>query len=196
MKMIDIIKCIDKSNNRVVNYFIINNISTVNTDEILELLHKYNYFDNSYNKDWFSRLLLGNLVEDFKVNLKLETISEYDLEQLNIEVVKVEMILNQLNRLKNNQEIANYIIERDLLKTKCQLELSLASLCIILRKMCENQFITLNQERRKDINSIIHSNRFDFFEDDKVYVFSQKGQEEVNIIQLLDYAKKIFKEIV
>ena len=115
------------------------------------------------------------------------------LEQLNIEVVKVEMILNQLNRLKNNQEIANYIIERDLLKTKCQLELSLASLCIILRKMCENQFITLNQERRKDI---IHSNRFDFFEDDKVYVFSQKGQEEVNIIQLLDYAKKIFKEIV
>ena len=100
------------------------------------------------------------------------------------------------NRLKNNQEIANYIIERDLLKTKCQLELSLASLCIILRKMCENQFITLNQERRKDINSIIHSNRFDFFEDDKVYVFSQKGQEEVNIIQLLDYAKKIFKEIV
>ncbi len=82
------------------------------------------------------------------------------------------------------------------LKTKCQLELSLASLCIILRKMCENQFITLNQERRKDINSIIHSNRFDFFEDYKVYVYSQKGQEEVNIIQLLDYAKKIFKEIV
>ena len=51
-------------------------------------------------------------------------------------------------------------------------------------------------ERRKDINSIIHSNRFDFFEDYKVYVYSQKGQEEVNIIQLLDYAKKIFKEIV
>ena len=118
------------------------------------------------------------------------------LEQLNIEVVKVEMILNQLNRLKNNQEIANYIIERDLLKTKCQLELSLAFLGIILKKMVENQFITLNQERRKDINSIIHSNRFDFFEDYKVYVYSQKGQEEVNIIQLLDYAKKIFKEIV
>mgnify|MGYP007028414294 FL=1 len=84
MKMIDIIKCIDKSNNKLLNYFIINNIDTVNTDEILELLHKYNYFDNGYDKDWFSRLLLGNLVEDFKVNLKLETIPEYDLEQLNI----------------------------------------------------------------------------------------------------------------
>ena len=31
------------------------------------------------------------------------------LEQLNIEVVKVEMILNQLNRLKNNQEITNEV---------------------------------------------------------------------------------------
>ena len=125
-------------------------------------------------------------------------IYEDDTYKLDIseETLRRKRIIEKLNRLKNNQEIANYIIERDLLKTKCQLELSLASLCIILRKMCENQFITLNQERRKDINSIIHSNRFDFFEDDKVYVFSQKGQEEVNIIQLLDYAKKIFKEIV
>ena len=112
------------------------------------------------------------------------------------QIIEVEMVLNQLNRLKNQMNISNRIVERDLLKTKCQLELSLAALCILLRKMCENQFIILNQERRKDINSIIHSNRFDFFEDDKVYVYSQKGQEEVNIIQLLDYAKKIFKEIV
>lgn len=118
------------------------------------------------------------------------------LDQINIEIIEVEMVLNQLNRLKNQMNISNRIVERDLLKTKCQLELSLASLCILLRKMCENQFITLNQERRKDINSIIHSNRFDFFEDDKVYVYSQKGQEEVNINQILDYAKKIFKEIV
>lgn len=118
------------------------------------------------------------------------------LDQINIEIIEVEMVLNQLNRLKNQINISNRIVERDLLKTKCQLELALASLCILLRKMCENQFITLNQERRKDINSIIHSNRFDFFEDDKVYVYSQKGQEEVNINQLLDYAKKIFKEIV
>ena len=80
MKMIDVIKCTNKSDNKLINFFIIKSIDTVNTDEILELLHKYNYFD----KDWFSRLLLGNLVEDFKVNLKLETIPEYDLEQLNI----------------------------------------------------------------------------------------------------------------
>ena len=112
------------------------------------------------------------------------------------QIIEVEMVLNQLNRLKNQMNISNRIVERDLLKTKCQLELSLAALCILLRKMCENQFIILNQERRKDINSIIHSNRFDFFEDDKVYVYSQKGQEEVNINQLLDYAKRIFKEIV
>ena len=84
MKMIDVIKCTNKSDNKLVNLFIIKSIDTVNTDEILELLHKHNYFDNGYDKDWFSRLLLGNLVEDFKVNLKLETITEYDLEELNI----------------------------------------------------------------------------------------------------------------
>ena len=48
MKMIDVIKCTNKSDNRLLNYFIISDIDTVNTDEILELLHKYNYFDNSY----------------------------------------------------------------------------------------------------------------------------------------------------
>ena len=84
MKMIDVIKCTNKSDNKLVNLFIIKSIDTVNTNEILELLHKHNYFDNGYDKDWFSRLLLGNLVEDFKVNLKLETITEYDLEELNI----------------------------------------------------------------------------------------------------------------
>lgn len=51
----------------LLNCFIISSIDTVNTDEILEFLHKYNYFDNGYDKDWFSRLLLGNLVEDFKL---------------------------------------------------------------------------------------------------------------------------------
>ena len=45
------------------------------------------------------------------------------LEQLNIEVVKVEMILNQLNRLKNNQEIANYIIERESFKNKVSIRI-------------------------------------------------------------------------
>lgn len=118
------------------------------------------------------------------------------LEQLNIEIIKVEMVLNQLNKLSLQEEIANHIVKRDKSKTKCQLELSLASLCIIMRKMAENQFITLEMERRKDINSIIHSNRFDFFDEDKVYVYSQKGKEEVNINQLLDYARKMLKDIL
>ena len=60
------------------------------------------------------------------------------LDQINIEIIEVEMVLNQLNRLKNQMNISNRIVERDLLKTKCQLELSLAALCILLRKMCEN----------------------------------------------------------
>ena len=60
--------------------------------------------------------------------------------------------------------------------------------------MCENQFITLNQERRKDINSIIHSNRFDFLKIIKDLCIFTKRARRVNIIQLLVIPKKIFKE--
>ena len=42
------------------------------------------------------------------------------LDQINIEIIEVEMVLNQLNRLKNQMNISNRIVERDLLKTKCQ----------------------------------------------------------------------------
>ena len=113
------------------------------------------------------------------------------LDQINIEIIEVEMVLNQLNRLKNQMNISNRIVERDLLKTKCQLELSLAALCILLRKMCENQFIILNQERRKDINSIIHSNKFEYHDHDRIYVYSQKGKEPVDLNNLLRFARSI-----
>ena len=39
------------------------------------------------------------------------------LDQINIEIIEVEMVLNQLNRLKNQMNISNRIVERDLLKT-------------------------------------------------------------------------------
>ena len=38
------------------------------------------------------------------------------LDQINIEIIEVEMVLNQLNRLKNQMNISNRIVERDLLK--------------------------------------------------------------------------------
>ena len=48
----------------------------------------------------------------------------------------------------------------------------------------ENNFIEIDSETRRDINSIIHSNKFEV-EDGKVIVYSQKGEELVNIDNLL-----------
>lgn len=83
-------------------------------------------------------------------------------EQLNNALIAVEMVFNQLRKLNDNDEIDRTIVIKDIIRTKFQLELSLASLCIILRKMNENDFLKLNQARRKDVNSIIHSNKFEF----------------------------------
>ncbi|MBM6842224.1 hypothetical protein H6A03_11995 [[Clostridium] spiroforme] len=110
-------------------------------------------------------------------------------EQLNNALISVEMVFNQLRKLNDNDEIDRTIIIKDMIRTKFQLELSLASLCIILRKMNENDFIKLNQARRKDVNSIIHSNKFEFIDEHQIFVFSQKGKEEVDLYELIDYAK-------
>lgn len=111
------------------------------------------------------------------------------LEQLNNAIVSVEMIFNQLRRLRDNDEIDRQFIIKDIIRTEFQLELSLASVCIILRKMNENVFLKLDQERRRDVNSIIHSNKFEFIDEHKIYAFSQKGKEEVDLYELIDYAK-------
>ncbi|RHM60871.1 MULTISPECIES: hypothetical protein [Coprobacillaceae] len=114
------------------------------------------------------------------------------LDLLDDAIVDVEAIYNQLNRLAaNNQTIDEKVIKKDKIKTKYQLELSLASLCILLRKMAENMFIQLPAEIRKDMNSIIHSNRFEFDDQDIIYVYSQKGKEEVSLKGLLLFARSV-----
>lgn len=110
-------------------------------------------------------------------------------EQLNNALIAVEMVFNQLRKLNDNDEIDRTIVIKDIIRTKFQLELSLASLCIILRKMNENDFLKLNQARRKDVNSIIHSNKFEFIDEHQIFVFSQKGKEEVDLYELIEYAK-------
>ena len=128
---------------------------------------------------------------------KREIKEECYLDMLEDELNSVDAVLNHIEKVEIKEGIFDeHVIQKDLIRAYFDLELALASLCILLRKMSENLFIHIDEDIRRDINSIIHSNRFDFFEDDKVYVYSQKGQEEVNINQLLDYAKRIFKEIV
>ena len=112
------------------------------------------------------------------------------IDALNESMISVEKTINLLTRLEHNRlNIDESIVSKDISKAILDLELNLASMCILLRKMSENKFIELPTGLRRDMNSIIHSNRFDYDED--IIVYSQKGREEVNLDELLNFCKDI-----
>ena len=112
------------------------------------------------------------------------------LEALEDNTVSVEMIMNRLNQIDQKKGIfEEQILAHDRTKTILDLELSLATLCVLLRKMSENLFIDTPEELRRDMNSIIHSNRFEY--NREVVVFSQKGRERVDLKALLAFCHHV-----
>lgn len=113
------------------------------------------------------------------------------MEALEDNVVGVEMILNRFNQIDNKKGIFDsYILTHDRTKAILDLELSLATLCILLRKMSENLMVAIPSELRRDINSIIHSNRFEYNRLE-VIVYSQKGREPVDLRGLLRFCHSV-----
>ena len=113
------------------------------------------------------------------------------MEALEDNVVGVEMILNRFNQIENKKGIFDsYILTHDKTKATLDLELSLATLCILLRKMSENLMVVIPDDLRRDMNSIIHSNRFEYnrFE---VIVYSQKGREQVDLNGLIRFCHSL-----
>lgn len=112
------------------------------------------------------------------------------IEALENAIASSEMIMNHLVQLSEREgEVQEHILRKDRIKTILNLELSLADYCILLRKMQENKFIAYDEDVRMDINSIIHSNRFEY--EEEVVVYSQRGREKVNLPQLLQYGKDV-----
>ncbi len=112
------------------------------------------------------------------------------MEALEKSAVSVEIILNRLVQIDDKKGIIDdVVLMKDKRKTILDLELSLADLCILLRKMSENLFIQIDKELRRDMNSIIHSNRFEYYQE--VIVYSQKGREEVDLKALLAFCHQI-----
>ena len=125
------------------------------------------------------------------MNKKREMKEQCYLEALENGVVSVEMIINRLRQIKDKEGIFDkHILDHDYMETILDLELSLASLCILLRKMSENVFIMISDDLRIDMNSIIHSNRFEYC-DGEIVVYSQKGREEVDLDHLLSFCHSI-----
>lgn len=113
------------------------------------------------------------------------------LEALEDNLVSVEMILNRLNQIEQKKGVFDaYILAHDRSKTILDLELSLATLCVLLRKMSENLFIVTPEELRRDMNSIIHSNRFEY-DRLEVIVYSQKGKEHVDLDALMAFCHRL-----
>ena len=113
------------------------------------------------------------------------------MEALEDNVVGVEMILNRFNQIDNKKGVFDsYILTHDRTKAILDLELSLATLCILLRKMSENLMVVIPSELRRDINSIIHYNRFEYNRLE-VIVYSQKGREPVDLRGLLHFCHSV-----
>ena len=71
------------------------------------------------------------------------------------------------------------------------LELALERLFILVINMYENFFFHIYVDILRDINSIIHSNKFEYHDHDRIYVYSQKGKEPVDLNNLLRFARSI-----
>ena len=123
---------------------------------------------------------------------KREMKEECYLEALEDNLVSVEMVLNHLKQIENCEGVFDeQILKHDRVRTTLDLELGLATLCILLRKMSENVFISFSNDLRKDMNSLIHSNRFEYNEDNELIVYSQKGRESVDLEALLNFCHSI-----
>lgn len=126
-----------------------------------------------------------------KMGNKRELKQHCYMEALEDNIVSVEMILNRLNQIEQKKGIFDaYILQHDRTKTILDLELSLATLCILLRKMSENLLIVTPEELRRDMNSIIHSNRFEYNRLE-VVVYSQKGKEQVDLNALMAFCHRV-----
>ncbi len=112
------------------------------------------------------------------------------LAALEDSVTAVEVTLNRLKQIEAKEGVFDdMILKNDKNKTVLDLELTLATLCILLRKMSENLFIKVSDELRRDMNSIIHSNRFEY--DHEIVAYSQKGRETIELDRLLKFAHSI-----
>ena len=73
---------------------------------------------------------------------KREIKEECYLDMLEDEINSVEAVINHIKKIRNKIGIFDEaVLQKDIIRAQFDLELALASLCILLRKMSENIFI-------------------------------------------------------
>lgn len=116
-------------------------------------------------------------------------------ERLENTIKDVEIILNRIRKLNHSYEsIEEEFIIKELESCYCDLELSMALVAVIIRKLVENQFTKITDEDRQDINALVHSNRFDY-KGDEVIVFSRLSSENVQVEHFIELGKTILLQL-
>ena len=116
-------------------------------------------------------------------------------ERLEKTLFDVEVILNRIKKINTQYEsIDEEVLNKELENCYCDLEISMALMAVIIRKLVENQFIKITDEDRSDINALIHSNRFDY-KDDRVVVYSRLSSESVELEHFTDLGKEILAQL-
>lgn len=119
------------------------------------------------------------------------------LETLEKSLISVEILINRVKKIEEKKGVFDdEVLLKDHMETFLGLELSLATLCVLLRKMSENLFIQIPKDIRQDMNSIIHSNRFEYDEKERLVVYSQKGREVIELENILNLSRSIISDKV
>ena len=108
-------------------------------------------------------------------------------------ITNVEVIMNRIDKTYAREDVIDMkYIEQDLEESYFDLEISLATLAVLLRKMSENSYITLPQSVRDDINALIHSAKFVYDMDSRfIRVYSRRGEEQIKLAHFLEFAKEV-----
>ena len=117
------------------------------------------------------------------------------LDNLEESINNVEMITNHIDKIYLSMEkIGLDYVQQDLEESYFDLEIALALMAILLRKMSENNYITIPEHLRVDINALIHSAKFIYDTNaEMIKVYSRKGEEEIHLIELLKFAKSVIQ---
>ncbi|MBS5114947.1 MAG: hypothetical protein KHY88_04505 [Erysipelotrichaceae bacterium] len=105
----------------------------------------------------------------------------------------VEIVMNHIDKFYVKYgEFDDQMITDELEETYFELELTLATLAVLIRKMHENSYIEIPHYIREDVNALIHSAKFVYdLKERFILVYSRRGEEKIQMSSFLDYAKSL-----
>lgn len=115
------------------------------------------------------------------------------IEAIQANINQVEMVMNRIDKIYDREDfIDDQYLMLDLEESYFDLEITLALLAVLLRKMSENSYLMIPEYIRDDVNALIHSARFEYDTQERfIRVFSRRGEERIKLDKFLVFAKEV-----